>query len=120
VQKSEEKSDSIWEMKNRFRSGGIFSPEIIYKYQYPNRGVFSIKNEDSETGDILRETQISQKYRYAKKTQLSLDFIKYRYVGDTAGFSSAKTVMILKDTCNLNKFCQTTIYSFLQYHNKTK
>jgi hypothetical protein len=39
-----------------------------------------------ETGDILRETQISQKYRYAKKTQISLDLKKYRYVGDIAAF----------------------------------
>jgi hypothetical protein len=30
--------------------------------------------------DLLRETQISQFYRYAKKTQLSLDLKKYRYV----------------------------------------
>jgi hypothetical protein len=26
--------------------------------------------------------------RYAKKTQLSLDLKKYRYVGDTAGFEA--------------------------------
>jgi hypothetical protein len=37
---------------------------------------------------ILRETQISQFYRYAKKTQISLDPKKYRYVGDTSGFKA--------------------------------
>ena len=36
--------------------------------------------------DILRETQISRFYRYAKKTQISLDPKKYRYVGDICTF----------------------------------
>jgi hypothetical protein len=37
-----------------------------------------------ETADILRETQISRFYRYAKKTQISLNPKKCRYVGDIA------------------------------------
>jgi len=41
----------------------------------------------------LRETQISQKYRYPKKTQLSLDPKKYRYVGEITSFETEKTLV---------------------------
>ena len=44
------------------------------------------------SGDISRETQISQFYRYAKKTQLSLDPKKCRYVGDNTGLRTTKTM----------------------------
>ncbi len=33
--------------------------------------------------DLLRILQLLQNYRYAKKTQISLDPKKYRYVGAT-------------------------------------
>jgi hypothetical protein len=35
----------------------------------------------------LRIPEKYQKYRYAKKTQISLGSKKYRYVGDSAGFA---------------------------------
>jgi hypothetical protein len=50
---------------------------------------FPIINTTS-TGDILRISEIYQKCRYAKKTQLSLDLKKYRYAGDIAGFKNAE------------------------------
>ena len=34
--------------------------------------------------DILRVSEICQNCRYAKKTQISLDLKKYRYVGGSA------------------------------------
>ena len=40
----------------------------------------------SEITDILRETQISQYYRYAKISQLFGGVQKYGYVGDIASF----------------------------------
>ena len=36
----------------------------------------------------MRETQISQFFRYAKKTQIYLGPKKYRYVGDNKGFKT--------------------------------
>ena len=47
---------------------------------------FRYLNVLAPTTDILRETQISQKYRYAKKTQISLDLKKYRYVVEIKDF----------------------------------
>jgi hypothetical protein len=41
-----------------------------------------VKTKYQPSTDILREIQLSQFYRYAKKTQISLDPKKYRYVGD--------------------------------------
>jgi hypothetical protein len=49
----------------------------------------------------LRETQISQKCRYAKKTQISLELKKYRYVGVITNFGNEVTVVILYATCIL-------------------
>jgi hypothetical protein len=40
--------------------------------------------------DILRIYVFYQKCRYAKKTQISLDPKKYRYVGDITGFGTTK------------------------------
>ena len=37
AQKSDEKSDSILEMENRFRSDGIGESEMVYVYLYPNQ-----------------------------------------------------------------------------------
>ena len=45
-------------------------------------GLFQSKMRIVETGDILRIYVFYQKYRYAKKTQISLDLKKYRYVGE--------------------------------------
>jgi hypothetical protein len=47
------------------------------------------KTKYHRTCDILRETQVSQKYRYAKKTQISLDLKKYRYVGVICNYEKA-------------------------------
>ena len=54
-------------MENRFGLNGMGESDIVYMNLYPNRWLFSIKIQDFETGDILRETQISQKYKYTKK-----------------------------------------------------
>jgi hypothetical protein len=48
-------------------------------------GFFQSKFWIFETGD-MRVSEKYQKYRYAKKTQISLDPKKYRYVGDINGF----------------------------------
>jgi hypothetical protein len=59
AQKSgEKKVDSFLKMDKCFRPAGIGDSEIIYKCLYPNRCVFSIKKEDSETGDE-RNTNIA-------------------------------------------------------------
>ena len=60
------------------------------------------KTKYQPSKDILRETQISQFYRYAKISQLLEAGQFCRYVGDTAGFSNAKMVVKFKDTCDLN------------------
>jgi hypothetical protein len=72
--------------------------------------VFSIKIRDSETGDTLRIPQKCQKCRYAKKTQISLDLKKYRYVGETWKFENAYLVQISSDICEPVVICETTIY----------
>ena len=48
-------------------------------------------------GDILRLSQLYQYCRYAKKTQISLDLKKYRYVGVITGLSDAKMVVKFYD-----------------------
>ena len=42
------------ENEEPLRGGGIRASEISLTNLYPNRYAFSIKNEDSESGDILR------------------------------------------------------------------
>jgi hypothetical protein len=52
-----------------------------------NKLVFAYKQFILMAGcDLLRIPEKYQKYRYAKKTQISLDPKKYRYVGDTTSF----------------------------------
>ncbi len=51
---------------------------IFYRYH--------TKKQYQPSTDILRISVKYQKYRYAKKTQISLDLKKYRYVGDICGF----------------------------------
>ena len=46
VIKSEEKSDVILEMENRFRPVGLGSSEIIYMHLYPNRWDFVNHNRE--------------------------------------------------------------------------
>ena len=48
----------------------------------------SKKNQISAISDTLRIPEKYQNYRHAKKTQISLEPKKYRYVGDTSGFKT--------------------------------
>jgi hypothetical protein len=82
------------ENEEPLRGGGIRASEISLTNLYPNRYAFSIKNEDSETGDTLRVSVFCQNCRYAKKTQLSLDPKKYRYVGEITSFRTAKKPLL--------------------------
>ena len=50
--------------------------------------------QNSKIECILRVSEIYQNCRYAKKTQISLDLKKYRYVGDTTGFRIAKKAVL--------------------------
>jgi hypothetical protein len=50
----------------------------------------------------LRVSEIYQNYRYAKKTQLSLDLKKYRYVGGIQGFRTAKKNVLAGRSIDLN------------------
>ena len=54
---------------------------------------WSIIFEDFETGDILRVSKLWPNCRDAKKTQISLDLKKYRYVGDNTGFKAKYKVL---------------------------
>jgi hypothetical protein len=45
-------------------------------------------SQENSSNDILRVLQVHQNYRYAKKTQISLDLKKYRYVGDICNFKT--------------------------------
>ena len=47
-----------------------------------------------ETGDILRETQISQFYRYAKISELQEAGQFCRYVGDISGFKTDRKPVV--------------------------
>jgi hypothetical protein len=47
VQKPDEKSDSILEMENHFRSVGMGGSEIVYIDLYPNKWVLVNQIEDS-------------------------------------------------------------------------
>ncbi len=47
---------------------------------------FRYLNVLAPSTDILRVSEICQNYRYAKKTQISLDPKKYRYVGEIKDF----------------------------------
>jgi len=49
------------ENEELIRRGGIRASEISLTNLYPNRYAFSIKNEDSETGDTLRDCRKSPK-----------------------------------------------------------
>jgi hypothetical protein len=51
-----------------------------------NDEFLSIKLRVPAGGDILRVSEIYQNCRYAKKTQISLDPKKYRYVGANLKF----------------------------------
>jgi hypothetical protein len=66
-------------------SAGILRPRgaPIYCGWFVKRifGISLQKTKYQPNACILRETQISQFYRYAKKIQISLDPKKYRYVG---------------------------------------
>ena len=44
--------------------------------------------------DILRVSEKYRKYRYAKKTQISLDPKKYQYVGGIEGFRDAINIRL--------------------------
>ncbi len=52
------------------------------------------KKQISVDSDILRIHVICQNYRYAQKTQISLDPKKYRYVGDAQRFRAAKKPLV--------------------------
>jgi hypothetical protein len=56
------------------------------------------KNSRNNVTGILRETQISQFYRYTQISQLWEARQFCRYVGDNKDFSNAKMVVIFKDT----------------------
>ena len=53
-EESDQQQDSIHQLENRFRSGGIEESEIVWMRIYPNRCFFSIKIVNSETGDTLK------------------------------------------------------------------
>ena len=68
--------------------------------------------------DTLRETQISQFYRYAKKTQISLDPKKYRYVGVICTFEIRKYLISpsdIRDELPLFFHSLHTIYKFVGF-----
>jgi hypothetical protein len=49
-----------------------------------------MKCQLNSSTDTLRVSKIYQNCRYPKKTQISLDPKKYRYVGDIASFRNVK------------------------------
>jgi hypothetical protein len=90
-QKSDEKSDSILEMENRFRSVGMGASEIGYIDLYPNRWVFSIKIQCSgnwwyiEIISVQKKVMISyhQNQIWCKsKVGISCQYPKYQRVTD--------------------------------------
>jgi hypothetical protein len=66
----------------RFRKRTVADQYLRYRFKCQGNFICLSDIKESSSLDILRETQISQFYRYTKKTQISLNSKKYRYVGD--------------------------------------